>query len=90
MPTRKIVVNDNVSSVSYSIKYKAKIISPTEGDIIESYVSNINKLGVVCYIKLSSGDSSDDSPIVIMVPRDYFDASIYNFDDINVLFFCII
>ena len=80
----KIVVNDNVSSVSYSIKYKAKIISPVEGDIIESYVSNVNKLGVVCYIKLSSGDSSDDSPIVIMVPRDYFEASIYNFDDINV------
>jgi DNA-directed RNA polymerase subunit E'/Rpb7 len=80
----KIVVNDNVSSVSYSIKYKAKIISPAEGDIIESYVSNVNKLGVVCHIKLSSGDSSDDSPIVIMVPRDYFDASIYNFDDINV------
>ena len=44
----KIVVNDNVSSVSYSIKYKAKIISPVEGDIIESYVSNVNKLGVIC------------------------------------------
>ena len=42
----KIVVNDNVSSVSYSIKYKAKIISPADGDI-ESYVSNVNKMGVV-------------------------------------------
>jgi DNA-directed RNA polymerase subunit E'/Rpb7 len=80
----KIVVNDNISSVSYSIKYKAKIISPTEGDLIESYVSNINKMGVVCYIKLSEGDSSDESPIVIMVPKDYFDTSIYNIDDINV------
>ena len=80
----KIVVNDNVSSVSYSIKYKAKVISPSEGDIIESYVSNINKMGVVSYIKLSEGDSSEDSPIVIMVPKDYFDSSIYNFDDINV------
>ena len=80
----KIVVNDNVSSVSYSIKYKAKIISPSEGDVIESYVSNINKMGVVCFIKLSEGDSSDESPIVIMVPKDYFDSSIYNFDDINV------
>ena len=80
----KIVVNDNVSSVSYSIRYKAEIISPSEGDIIESYVSNINKMGVVSYIKLSEGDSSEDSPIVIMVPKDYFDSSIYNFDDINV------
>jgi len=80
----KIVVNDNVSSVSYSIKYKAKIISPSEGDIIESYVSNVNKMGVVAYIKLSDGDSSEDSPLVIMVPREYFEQSIYNFDDINV------
>ena len=80
----KIVVNDNVSSVSYSIRYKAKVISPTEGDIIESYVSNINKMGVVSYIKLSDGDSSDDSPIVIMIPKDYFDSSIYNFEDIHV------
>lgn len=80
----KIVVNDNVSSVSYSIKYKAKIISPSDGDIIESYVSNINKMGVVAYIKLSDGDSSEDSPMVIMIPREYFEQSIYNFDDINV------
>ncbi len=80
----KIVVNDNVSSVSYSIKYKAKIISPSDGDIIESYVSNVNKMGVVSYIKLSGGDSSEESPMVIMIPKDYFDSSIYNIDDINV------
>lgn len=80
----KIVVNDNVSSVSYSITYKAKIISPSEGDSIESYVSNINKMGVVCYIKLSEGDSSDDSPLVIMIPKEYFEESIYNMNDINI------
>lgn len=80
----KIVVNDNVSSVSYSIRYKANIISPSEGDVIESYVSNINKMGVVSYIKLSEGDSSEESPIVIMIPKDYFDSSIYNVDDINI------
>ena len=81
----KIVVNDNISSVSYSIKYKAMVISPTQGDIIESYVSNINKMGVVSYIKLSEGDSSDESPIVIMIPKDYFDMSIHNLDDIHVV-----
>jgi DNA-directed RNA polymerase subunit E'/Rpb7 len=80
----KIVVNDNVSSVSYSIKYKAKIISPSDGDIIETYVSNVNKMGVVAYIKLSDGDSSEDSPMIIMIPREYFEKSIYNVDDINV------
>ena len=80
----KIVVNDNVSSVSYSIKYKAKIISPSEGDIIESFVSNVNKMGVVSYIKLSDVGGSEDSPIVIMIPREYFDQSIYDLNDINI------
>ena len=41
-------------------------------------------MGVVSYIKLSEGDSSDESPMVIMTPKDYFDSSIYNIDDINV------
>ena len=41
-------------------------------------------MGVVAYIKLSDGDSSEDSPMVIMIPREYFEQSIYNFDDINV------
>lgn len=80
----KIVVNDNVSSVSYSISYKAKIISPSNGDIIEAYVANVNKMGIVGYIKLSESDTSEESPMVIMVPKDYFDQSIYNFEDINV------
>lgn len=80
----KIVVNDNVSSVSYSITYKAKIISPSEGDLIESYVSNINKMGVVSYIKLYESDTSSDSPLVIIIPKEYFEDSIYNISDINI------
>ncbi len=80
----KIVINDNKSTIKYNIKYKANIISPAEGDVIESYISNINKMGVVSYIKLKETDTSDDSPIVIMIPRDYFTSSIYNVDDLHV------
>lgn len=80
----KIVINDNKSTIKYNIKYKANIISPAEGDVIESYISNINKMGVVSYIKLKETDTSDDSPIVIMIPRDYFSSSIYNVDDLHV------
>lgn len=80
----KIVINDNKSSVRYGITYKAKIISPSEGDIMESYISNINKMGVVCYIKIKETDTSQESPIVIMVPRDYFKESIFNIDDLHV------
>jgi hypothetical protein len=41
-------------------------------------------MGIVSYIKLKEGDSSEESPMVIMVPKDYFDKSIYNLNDINI------
>ena len=40
----KIVVNNNISSINYPITYTAMVISPTEGDEIQCYVSNINKI----------------------------------------------
>ena len=80
----KVVIHDNNSYINYDITYKAKLISPSEGDIIECYVSNINKLGVILYIKLSDDDVSEDSPLIIMVPKDYFNDSQYNINDINI------
>lgn len=80
----RVVINDNMSKVQYRIKYKADIISPSEGDIIESYISNINKLGVILYIKTSDGDTSENSPIIIMIPKEYLKESTYNIDDLNI------
>lgn len=80
----KIVINDNKSSVRYTIKYKANVISPSEGDVMDTYISNINKMGVVSYIKIKETDTSNESPIVVMIPRDYFNQSIYNIDDLHI------
>ncbi|MBI52182.1 MAG: hypothetical protein CL779_03070 [Chloroflexi bacterium] len=80
----KIVVNNNISSINYPITYTAMVISPTEGDEIQCYVSNINKMGIIAYIKLSKEDDTKDSPIIIMVPKEYFNESTLNFDDIHI------
>lgn len=80
----KIVINNNKSTVRYTIKYKANVISPSEGDSMDTYISNINKMGVICYIKIKETDTSNDSPFVVMVPRDYFNGSIYNIDDLHI------
>tara|TARA_B100000214_G_C23972652_1_gene631016 strand:- start:1912 stop:2412 length:501 start_codon:yes stop_codon:yes gene_type:complete len=80
----KLVVNDNQSSIKYTITYKARVISPSDGDTIESYISNINKMGVILYIRLSEEDTSEDSPLIIMIPREYFNESTYNIDDLNI------
>ena len=79
---------NNKSTIKYLINYKANVISPSQGDVIEAYINNINKMGVVSYIKVDGADSSsvdiDDSPLIIMIPNEYFGDSILNIGDLNI------
>lgn len=80
----KIITSNNQSKVRYEITYSGKIISPSNGDIIQSYISNINKMGVISYIKLDDDDTSENSPMIIMVPKEYFNGSTRNIEDLTV------
>ena len=80
----KVQTRNNMSQIKYNIDYKATIISPNNGDIIETFVNNINKMGVVSYLKLKDDDTSENSPMIVIIPKEYFDNSIYNIGDINV------
>jgi len=79
-----IVTNNGKSEIKYIITYKAKLISPSENDNIMIYINNINKMGIIGYIKLNEGDSSDESPLVIMIPKEYFQGSSKNMDDLTI------
>ena len=79
-----IVTNNNKSEIKYMITYKAKLISPSTNDKITIYINNINKMGVIGYIKLEEGDTSEDSPLVVMVPKEYFEDSSRNYDDLTI------
>ena len=75
------------SVIKYHITYKANVISLTEGDEVEVYINNINKMGLLSYIKLGKKDveTFDDSPVIIMIPKDYFnDETTTHFDDVTV------
>ena len=80
----KVQTRNNMSQIKYNIDYKATIISPNNGDIIETFVNNINKMGVVSYLKLKDDDTSENSPMIVIIPKEYFDNSIYNIGDINI------
>ena len=41
-------------------------------------------MGVIGYIKLKDGDTHEDSPLVVMVPREYFEESSKNIHDLTV------
>lgn len=80
----KVITTDNKSGIVYNIEYTAKVISPTEGDFIDIIINNVNKMGAIGYIKLNDdGGGMDDSPLIIMIPSEYFEETIYNIDDVN-------
>lgn len=80
----KVITANNRSMIKYGITYLCKIISPSPGDIIKSYISNINKMGVISYIKLNDDDTFEQSPMIIMIPKEYFNDSTRNFEDLTV------
>ena len=41
-------------------------------------------MGAIGYIKVNSEQSIDESPLIIMIPSEYFIDTPYNIDDINI------
>jgi len=96
----KIINLNNKSYIEYCINYSAIILSPNKDDIINCYIDNINKLGIVAYIKLSELIKSTDininidneidtfsnSPLIIIIPETNIDdITKYNKNDnINI------
>lgn len=79
-----INTRNNKSTVSYSITYTADVLSPSEGDTYEVFVNNINKMGIIAYIKIKDADTHETSPLIVMIPKDYMESSILNIDDIHI------
>jgi DNA-directed RNA polymerase subunit E'/Rpb7 len=80
-----IVTNNKQSEIKYIIKYKATVVSPSENDELNITVNNVNKMGVLGFIKLKPSDDIEGSPLIVMVPKEYFDENAsFNFNDINV------
>ena len=56
-----------------------------ENDELNITVNNVNKMGVLGFIKLKPSDDIEGSPLIVMVPKEYFDENAsFNFNDINV------
>ena len=73
----KIVNVNNKNKIEYKIKYKVDMLCPTKGDIVTCYIDNINKMGIIAYIKLSEildsyegKNNLEDSPFIIIVPNN--------------------
>jgi DNA-directed RNA polymerase subunit E'/Rpb7 len=73
---------NNSSLINYNITYKCNIISPSIDNEYDSFVSTINKLGIISYIKFSEEGTIEESPFIIIIPKEYLDEAL--FDSITV------
>lgn len=72
---------NNKSYIVYNLTYQANVISPSKGDKLSCVVNAVSKVGAICYIKEKEHDTINDSPFVIMVPREFFSQE----DDVDAL-----
>lgn len=73
----KIVNLNNINKIEYVIKYSVEMIVPSVEDKIECYIDNINKMGIIAYIKLreliedyNGVNTLQDSPLLIIIPSE--------------------
>lgn len=71
-----LINHDSENFVEYKIKYSVTIIQPTIDDKIICYINDINKLGIIAYIKykdikdMDDNNGISDSPLLIIIPNE--------------------
>jgi len=73
---------NNTSYIVYEITYKANIYSPVKGTKLDITINSITKMGIIGFLKEKDDDNIENSPFIVIVPREYFEDS--NVDDYEV------
>ena len=63
---------NNTSYIVYEITYKANIYSPVKGTNLDITINSITKMGIIGFLKDDDDDTIDNSPFIVIVPREYF------------------
>ena len=76
----RIINLNDINKIEYTIKYSVEMILPTVDDIIECYIDNKNKMGIIAYIKkreiiedYTGENTIRDSPLLIIIPNETID-----------------
>jgi len=72
---------DGNSLIDYSVNYKIKSILPTINSEYKCTVESKTKMGLICYIEFEDLNNISESPLLIIVPKDYYDIKTINEGD---------
>jgi len=73
---------NNTSYIVYEITYKANIYSPVKGTKLDITINSITKMGIIGFLKDKDDDTIENSPFIVIVPREYFEDD--NVDDYEI------
>ena len=77
---------NNTSYIVYEITYKANIYSPVKGTKLDITINSITKMGIIGFLKDKDDDTIENSPFIVIVPREYFeDSNVDNYEVNNEL-----
>lgn len=80
----KVVTINKESLIQFKVNYKIESILPKIGNKYVCYIENITKMGLLCYLKLEGVENISESPLIIIIPKDYCDIEKYkNGEKIN-------
>ena len=79
----KILSLNNRSKIIYNITFSADVISPKEGDAFEVVIDSVNKMGAIAFVKYDEITTLQESPLIIILPNEYFNDSTYQLNDMN-------
>ena len=73
---------NNTSYIVYEITYKANIYSPVKGTKLDITINSITKMGIIGFLKDNDDDTIENSPFIVIVPKESFEDD--NVDDYDV------
>ena len=67
----KTVMTNRNSDIEYDITYTMDVIYPSRGDLYDCTIEDITKMGIIGYFKNSDESNIKNSPIIIIIPKEY-------------------
>ena len=68
---------DNKSMIQFTVNYKVKTINPEKEEKYDCIINSITKMGVISYLKLNDEDTIKESPLLVIIPKEYIDDTIF-------------
>ena len=66
-----------------NVSYSSDIIYPSVGSVYDSIIQTKNKVGIISYIQIHEDDTMENSPYIIITPKEYMSEEVFDTLKVN-------